>query len=172
MTEDPPGVRIGVGYEPGHHGELLQGVFRHGLGRMRRALVTIPLPDRRSWASFQPYHDRTDIVSAAEMTKLRRAASLVLCAFGGQPDSAKGGRVDIVSDLPWSSGMRSSTSDVTAIIRAIADYHGTCPSDAAAGRLAVQAELASDSIVIGEGSCYSPIARASCWRRSGPGCHQ
>ncbi len=41
-----PGLSAGVGYSIAHHGELLQGVFDDGAGRLRRALVTMPLPGR------------------------------------------------------------------------------------------------------------------------------
>jgi hypothetical protein len=44
--------------------------------------------------------------------------------------------------------MGSSTADVTATIRAIADFHGTRPSAEKIGQLAVQAECASDPIMI------------------------
>ena len=44
--------------------------------------------------------------------------------------------------------MGSSTSDVTATIRAVADYHGVVLSREEVGRLAVLAEVASDSIMI------------------------
>ncbi len=47
-------TRIGVGFAQGHHGELLQGMFADATGRLRRALVTLPAPDRGSRAVFHP----------------------------------------------------------------------------------------------------------------------
>jgi uncharacterized protein involved in propanediol utilization len=140
--------RIGVGYSPGHHGELLQGVFHDSTGRLRRALVTVLLPDRGSRAIFHPDYNSTDIISSPGLVKVHCAAQLAMKVFGGGPGAAIGGRIDIKSDLPQGIGMGSSTSDVTATIRAIADFYGVCPSPAILGRLAVEVELASDSIMI------------------------
>lgn len=141
-----PGV--GVGYAQGHHGELLQGVFPDADGRLRRGLVTLPAPDRGSRAIFYPSQRHGGVVGAPGLTKVRRAAILALREFAAHPAPAKGGQVEIISDLPHGIGMGSSTSDVTATIRAVADYHGVRLSREEIGRLAVLAECASDSIMI------------------------
>src|SRR5579859_5520602 len=119
-----PGFRAGIGYATAHHGELLQGVFEDGAGRLRRALVTMPLPGRGSRVVFYPSQSHWGVVGPPGMTKSRRAAIYALREFSGHPSPAKGGRVEITSNVPRGIGMGSSTSDVTATIKAVADYHG------------------------------------------------
>lgn len=140
--------RVGVGHAPAHHGELLQGMFDDGTGRMRRALVTLPHAGCGSHAVFYPSQSHWGIVGTPELTKVRRAAVLALREFSMHPSPAKGGQIEITSDVPRGIGMGSSTSDVTATIRAVADYHGVSLSREEVGRLAVLAECASDSIMI------------------------
>ncbi len=138
----------GTGSAPGHHGELLQGMFTDSTGRLRRGLVTLPQPDRVSRAVFYPSYDHWGIVGTSELVKVRRAAILTLREFATHPQASKGGLIEITSDVPPGIGMGSSTSDVTATIRAVADYLGVTLSPAEIGRLAVAAECASDSIMI------------------------
>ncbi|WP_412538119.1 hypothetical protein R8Z50_19895 [Longispora sp. K20-0274] len=139
---------IGKGYAPAHHGELLQGVFHDGSGHLRRALVTLPQSDRGTRAVFRPSQSHWGVVGSPGLTKVRRAAVLALREFAGRTGAAKGGHIEIVSDVPVGIGMGSSTSDVTATIRAVADYHGVTLSREELGRLAVLAECASDPIMI------------------------
>jgi uncharacterized protein involved in propanediol utilization len=139
---------VGVGHAPAHHGELLQGMFDDGTGRPRRALVTLPHSGCGSRAVFYPSQSHWGIVGTPELTKVRRAAVLALREFTTHPSPAKGGQIEITSDVPRGIGMGSSTSDVTATIRAVADYHGVALSREEVGRLAVLAECASDSIMI------------------------
>lgn len=148
MTGAGVGVGVGVGHAPGHHGELLQGAFEDGTGRVRRALVTLPQPDRGSRAVFHPSQSHWGVVGTPELVKVRRAAILALRQFSAHPAPAKGGQVEITSDVPRGVGMGSSTADVTATIRAVADYHGVTLSADEVGRLAVLAECAADSIMI------------------------
>ncbi len=142
------GSEIGVGYAPAHHGELLQGIFADAGGQPRRALVTLPQPGRGTRATFYPSYSHSGVLGPPEQTLVRRAAMLALRYFSTFPAAAKGGRVEISSNVPTGIGMGSSTSDVTATIRAVADFHGVAlPADEVA-RLAVLAECASDSIMI------------------------
>ncbi|HEY8472071.1 MAG TPA: hypothetical protein VIL37_05480 [Natronosporangium sp.] len=144
----PPGSKVGVGYAPAHHGELLQGAFTDDTGRLRRALVTLPVPGRRSVAVFHPSQHHWGIVGTPEQTLVRRAAILTLRELCRHPAPAKGGQLEITSDIPRGIGMGSSTSDVTATIRAVADYHGVALTREEIGALAVRVERASDSIMI------------------------
>lgn len=139
---------VGVGYAPAHHGELLQGMFYDDAGEVRRALVTLPQPDRGTRAAFYPSYTHGGVLGPPELTKVRRAAMLTLRRFSTHPSRAKGGRIEITSDVPRGIGMGSSTSDVTATIRAVADFHGVELSKDDVARLAVLAECASDSIMI------------------------
>lgn len=138
----------GVGHACAHHGELLQGMFTDSAGRLRRALVTLPQPHSGSRATFHPSERHWGIVGTPELIKVRRAAVLALQAFSAHPSPAKGGQIDIVSDVPRGIGMGSSTADVIATIRAVADFHGVTMSREEEGRLAVLAECASDSVMI------------------------
>lgn len=140
--------RVGVGRAPAHHGELLQGVFDDRAGRPRRGLVTLPCPPRGSRAEFHPSDSHWGIVGTPDRTLVRRAAILALATFSGAPEPAKGGTIEIVSDIPHGIGMGSSTADVAATLRAVADYHGMVLPGEEVGRLAVLAECASDSIMI------------------------
>jgi uncharacterized protein involved in propanediol utilization len=142
------GVAQGIGWAPAHHGELLQGTFAQGDGRTHRALVTLPLPHLGSNAVFHPSQDHWGVIGTPELAKVRRAAARALREFGSHPGTAKGGHIEITSDVPRGIGMGSSTSDVTATIRAVANYHGVFLSPEEVGRLAVAAECASDSIMI------------------------
>jgi uncharacterized protein involved in propanediol utilization len=139
---------VGVGYAPAHHGELLQGMFADSAGRLRRALVTLPYPSRGSRAIFRPSQRHWGIVGTPELIKVRRAALVALREFSSHPSPAKGGQIEITSDIQRGIGMGSSTSDVTATIRAIADYHRVPLQPEDVARLAVLAECAADSIMI------------------------
>ena len=141
-------AEFGVGWAPAHHGELLQGMFTDDAGRPCRALVTLPHPEQGSRAVFYPSQSHWGVVGTPELIKVRRAAIIALREFSRHPSPAKGGQVEITSDVPRGIGMGSSTSDVTATIRAVADYHGVSLSREEVGRLAVLAECASDSIMI------------------------
>src|ERR1700712_4481992 len=139
---------VGVGYAPAHHGELLQGVFSDATGKPRRALVTLPQPGRGTRAVFHPSYSHGGVLGAPQLTKVRRAAMLALRQFASYPAAAKGGQIEIFSDVPPGIGMGSSTSDVTATIRAVADFHGVVLAKDELAKLAVLAECASDSIMI------------------------
>jgi uncharacterized protein involved in propanediol utilization len=58
--------------------------------------------------------------------------------------------MEIRSEVPRGIGMGSSTADVTAAIRAIADFHGVTPTAQEISRIAVRAECASDPIMMGD----------------------
>ena len=101
------GVGVGVGWAPGHHGELLQGAFDDGTGRVRRALVTLPQPDRGSRAVFHPSQRHWGVVGTPELVKVRRAAILALREFSTHDPSAAmifchdSSPVPVVADEDW-----------------------------------------------------------------------
>jgi uncharacterized protein involved in propanediol utilization len=82
------------------------------------------------------------------MWKVHNAAVSSMAAFATEHSQAVGGSVSIASAVPRGIGMGSSTADVTATIRAVANFHGVTPSAEEIAKLAVQAELASDPIMI------------------------
>lgn len=138
----------GVGYAPAHHGELLQGMFLDEAGVPHRALVTLPQPALGTRAVFRPSYTHGGVLGPPELIKVRRAAILTLGQLPSYRSPAKGGQIEIVSTVPRGIGMGSSTSDVTATIRAVADSHGHPLSRQEVARLAVLAECASDSVMM------------------------
>ncbi|TWJ31030.1 GHMP family kinase ATP-binding protein [Micromonospora sagamiensis] len=138
---------MGIGNAPAHHGELLQGMFDCAGGRPQRALVTLTHPQYGTRACFRPCDTSGVTVTDPKLIKARRAAELTLRELAGEPLAPAGGVVEIVSNIPHGVGMGSSTSDVTATIRAVADYHDVVLPQRTIARLAVLAEKAADSVM-------------------------
>lgn len=135
-------MNIGIGHARHHHGELLQGAFRDRRGAARHGLVTLPMPGAGTRAVFVPDTSTAAItVEPAGRTKAERAARLTAEMIGRGPS---GGRVELTGSVPIGLGMGSSTSDVVATIRAVADAAGLTPSARVVARLAVAAETACD----------------------------
>ena len=82
------------------------------------------------------------------MWKVHRASVFSMAEFATERSPATGGYIEISSAVPPGIGMGSSTADVTAAIRAIANFHGATPTAEDIGKIAVQAEYASDPIMI------------------------
>ena len=139
---------VGIGFAPAHHGELLQGMFADEAGVPHRALVTLPQPALGTRAVFRPSYTHGGVLGPPDLVKVRRAAILTLGRLPGYRSPAKGGQIEIASTVPHGIGMGSSTSDVTATIRAVADSHGHPLSKEEVARLAVLAECASDSVMM------------------------
>ncbi|MFJ7206023.1 GHMP kinase [Streptomyces sp. NPDC098789] len=145
------GLPTGAGYAPCHHGEILQGVFLDGAGRRCAGLVTLPMAGPGSRATFvrRPGTEPGELsVVPADRTKAAGAAALAVaeCAErAGQPPC--GGELWLTGDVPVGLGMGSSTSDVIAAVRAVADAYGLRLSAETVARLAVRAELACDPLM-------------------------
>jgi uncharacterized protein involved in propanediol utilization len=138
----------GTGSAVAHHGEILQGAFRDNQDQLRRALVTLRCSEWKSHATFYPSSQMTDITTMPGRWKARNAAVYSMAEFSTDRSPVTGGHVEISSNVPLGVGMGSSTADVTAVIRAIADFHGVTPTAAEIGRIAVRSECASDPIMI------------------------
>ncbi|MEU8525438.1 GHMP kinase [Streptomyces sp. NPDC048629] len=142
----------GTGHAPCHHGEILQGVFLDADGRRCAGLVTLPMAGPGSTAGFTrrpgtPPEALT--VVPADRTKAVQAAALAAaeCAERtGQPSC--GGELRLTGDVPVGLGMGSSTSDVIAAVRAVADSYGLRLPGETIARLAVRAELACDPLML------------------------
>ncbi|UHD46363.1 kinase [Aureimonas altamirensis] len=137
-------LRVGTGQAIAHHGELLQGVFPDSSGRLHRALATLPLADRVARVTFWPDDMQTIATRPLGRSKAALAARLALDLFG-YPGIT--GSVTIESTVPLSCGFGSSTADVVATIRAVADAARAQISRPTLCRLAVAAEIATDAIV-------------------------
>ena len=139
--------KIGHGVALAHHGELLQGVSEGADGRLKRVLVSIPCGIFRSEATFIP--NDSDVVEVEPKWKVKscRAVTLALSSLGKHNC---GGRVQIRSNIPVGWGLGSSTSDVTAAIRATTDALSEHAAPHKIAALAVRAETACDSTMFGE----------------------
>ncbi|RKT54380.1 GHMP kinase [Saccharothrix australiensis] len=143
-----PVRRTGHGRAPAHHGEILQGVFEDAGGRLRHGLVTLPMPGHGSRASFTPHDAPGVTVEPAGLAKSTAAAELALRHVFPADDRPRGGVLRVAHDVTPAVGLGSSTSDVVATIRAVADCAGVRLPEAAVARLAVAAERASDPIMV------------------------
>lgn len=130
-----------------HHGEILQGVYVDDNGRIHRGLISLICDVMGSQATFQPSLDNTVHVEPAWKIRAKRAAELTLDHLNTQ---YRGGLLTIKSHIPLGWGLGSSTSDVTATIRAVANAFGTQLSGNRIAELAVRAEIASDPLMFGD----------------------
>ncbi|MBF6193937.1 kinase [Nocardia implantans] len=114
MTAAP---RVGVGSAFGSCGELLQGVTAE---HDRDFLVTLPIA-RGAVAVFEPDpHRHTVTVVPAHKTK---SAALARALLARSP-VLRGGVLTLLGDLPEGKGLASSTADLVATARAVADAEG------------------------------------------------
>lgn len=141
LPEEPRLLRRGRARAMAHHGEILQGVFEMPSGRLCRALVTLCAEVFWSEATFVPDPEGPVVADDPWRVKAVRAAELALARAG----HTGGGRLHVRSNIPPGWGLGSSTSDVTAAIRAVAESLGLALSADDVAALAVQAETASDS---------------------------
>ncbi len=136
--------QVGRGSSIGHHGEIFQGVYVNASDRIQRGLVSLMSGLFRAEAVFYPSSSSGITVTPTWKMKAARAVQLALehCQVGQH-----GGRLFLWNNIPPSWGLGSSTSDVTASIRAVSDAFGRTLSPRAVAELAVKAEIASDSIM-------------------------
>lgn len=139
----------------GHHGEILQGVFRGDDEHLHRGLVTLPFSSRFSIAVAEPIAGRDIEVHPNHKTKSRDAARLFLSEIGY---SGAGMRLTVGSNIPEGFGLGSSTTDIIATIRAAAKFVGWDLKASTIFQLAVRAETASD------GTMFSGKPRLVCQR--------
>jgi uncharacterized protein involved in propanediol utilization len=148
-------MKFGYGLAPAHHGEILQGAFRDADGGTRQGLVSVPCGIFWSEASFLPDSSGEVTADPPGKWKARRAAEIALGRLGVKNEGDRlggrfGGRLIIRSQIPERLGLGSSTSDVAAAVRAVADALGARFSPDETAAIAVEAELASDPVFFGE----------------------
>lgn len=137
-------MRTGTGECGAHHGELLQGWFADSSGVVRPGLVTLPVPGCAVRAVFTPAAGEL-AVFPPERVKAARAARLAADAVAGP--GRLGGRLALDGTVPTGLGMGSSTADVVATVRAVADACDVVASPRTVARIAVAAEAASDPLM-------------------------
>ncbi|WP_287174136.1 kinase [Mesorhizobium sp.] len=137
-------TRLGVGRCYAHHGEILQGMFYDDDGQNTRALVTLPCPLFCTTAKFLTTPQREIVTFPNGKRKAHKAATLALQEAG---HAGQGGLLFLANESPEGWGLGSSTSDVVATIRAVADSFRMSFDQETIAKLAVQAEVASDSIM-------------------------
>ncbi|MFF0482224.1 GHMP kinase [Streptomyces sp. NPDC004435] len=146
------GIGTGTGHASSHHGELLQGYFRGDDGRPCAGLVTLPVAAPGTRADFIPRPGTppgaVTVVpdGRAKAARAVRLAVAVCAARTGRP--AYGGTLRLTGAVPLGLGMGSSTSDVLAAVRAVADAYGIRLDPGITARLAVRAERASDPLML------------------------
>lgn len=146
-SELDEGQRTGYGNANAHHGEILQGVYVDKDERVHRGLISLICDMMGSQASFSPSPTDTLYVNPAWKIKARRAAELTLEHLNV---TRKGGQLTVRSNIPLGWGLGSSTSDVTATIRAVANAFGRVLPSISIAELAVRAEVASDPLMFDE----------------------
>jgi len=140
--------RCGRGVARGHHGELLQGVFRNDDGRLCRGLTSLPCHELFAEAVIELSEDSQGLtVQPQWKTKALRGAAAAMEAIG---IGYLGGRLSVRNNIPVGCGFGSSTADVTASIRAVLDASGKCLTAAEIARLAVAVEVAADPLMFTE----------------------
>jgi uncharacterized protein involved in propanediol utilization len=145
--ETYPQFRVGHGMATAHHGELFQGVVQEPGGQLHRSLVSLPCKVFKSSATFTATENSEVIVDPTWKVKSRRAVDVALAYCGLEK---WGGCLRISSNIPVGWGLGSSTSDVTAAIRATVDAFRRSLSQEEIASLAVKAELASDPVMFGK----------------------
>lgn len=111
------GPLTGVGVSFGTFGELMQGALP---GEDSDFLVTLPIA---RWSTAEVTlvpGDGPLLVDPPDRRKALRLAELVLAHFGVRA----GGRLTVASELPVGKGMASSSADLVATMRAVADALG------------------------------------------------
>jgi uncharacterized protein involved in propanediol utilization len=137
-------VLEGRGWAHGHHGELLQGVFEVG-GSLHRGLATLPCPMFTTRARVRLSALEPELtVTPAWKTKALQAVRCTLHALGSP---ALGGQLVLDSNVDVGRGFGSSTSDVTAAIRAVLAALGRRMTPEEVARIAVSAEVAADPLM-------------------------
>jgi len=107
-------MKLGKGTCHGTFGELVQGIIEE-----RPFLITLPIPSLQSEAVFVPDLTFTGISVIDTKMKAKKAGESLLQYFGIKG----GGYLDIYSNIPAGKGMASSSADIVAALRAIADSY-------------------------------------------------
>ncbi|MFF3916138.1 kinase [Streptomyces sp. NPDC001852] len=131
----------GTGSACGTSGELVQGVIPEG-----DFMVTFPI-DLEVHAEARTSPAPGLEVWPQHKVKARSAVLSLLRMLGKRPGPGEGVRVQISSPIPDGKGMASSSADIVAACRAVADLHGVELTDEVLAALACGVEP-SDAVMI------------------------
>lgn len=136
--------KAGHGAVHAHHGEIVQGMFYSADGKLEHGLVTLPCSLFGTRARFRPMRSAPLTATPANRKKALDAARMTLDALGL---TGWGGSLHVEGNVPLAWGCGSSTTDVLATIRAVADAFGETLKPEWLARIAVSSETASDSLM-------------------------
>ena len=135
--------RFGNGQCITHHGELFQGALRRD-GCITPCLVSLPRHDTVSNCRLELFAAQALEVVPGWKWKALRAARLTLERCGLQDAT---GRLTLTSHVDPGLGLGSSTADVVAAVRAVADITREHLSADDVAAIAVDAEMAVDPLM-------------------------
>ncbi|MCM3654550.1 kinase [Metabacillus litoralis] len=124
-------MKIGKGKCSGTFGELVQGVLDQ-----QPFLITLPIPVLKSEAIFIPDSIKSEINGFRSNTKALEACKKVFQWFG----LSGGGFLQLHSNIPRGKGMASSSADLVAAMRAVADSFSIPLTDDIISRIASEIE--------------------------------
>jgi uncharacterized protein involved in propanediol utilization len=145
---EPIRQKTGPGQAIAHNGEILQGVFEEQ-GELHRGLVTLPCELFSSKAFFIPDITCEEVVIYPPWKVTKKAKRAAELAIRECLERKCGGLLILEDNIPERWGMGSSTSNVVATIRAVANPFGITLRPSVIAELSVEAEQASDSIMYG-----------------------
>ncbi|TDK60791.1 kinase [Bacillus salipaludis] len=140
-------MRIGKGSCHGTFGELVQGIIDE-----KHFLITFPIPNLKSEAVFIPNPRGSEMTMGDPKVKVLKAGKLLMQQF----DLPLGGSLDIRSNIPSGKGMASSSADIVAAIRAIADSYSLPITKEMISSIAAQVEP-TDGVMYDEVVAYDYI---------------
>lgn len=124
-------MRIGTGSCKGTFGELVQGVYKG-----RPFLITFPIQPLQSEAIFVPHAESSEIIGASSHTKAIEGCNKLLKQFA----ITSGGSLHIQSNIPVGKGMASSSADIIAALKAVADSHSLPISEEIMSHVSIEIE--------------------------------
>ena len=137
--------RFGVGYSESHFGEYIQGIFFDNKTKSYvNGLITVLCNLFRVYAVFYPSMDKRVCCCSRNKTKALTAVKKTLQWIN---KSEFGGELRLYSNIPVGYGCGSSSADVVATIKAVANAFDCNLSPDEIALLAVDIETASDSIM-------------------------
>ncbi|MED1472202.1 kinase [Bacillus salipaludis] len=140
-------MRTGIGSCYGTFGELVQGMIDE-----RPFLITLPISHLKSEAVFIPSLTASEMTVVDSKGKALKAGKLLTQQF----DLPIAGSLEIRSNIPSGKGMASSSADIVAAIRAIADSYSLPITKEMISSIAAQVEP-TDGVMYDEVVAYDYI---------------